>query len=87
METTFFSSDKLQNDLQNIITINPQIVWIVFIVVLIIFIIISAVIFYHWFAYRHTTKNTLRAIIIYLVGSGLFIATSIVSAIMYTISV
>ncbi|MBU1956434.1 hypothetical protein KKF09_02110, partial [Patescibacteria group bacterium] len=66
METAFFNSDNLQN----IIIINPQIVWIVFIISLIIFIIISAVIFYHWFAYNYKSKNTLRSIIIYLVGSG-----------------
>ncbi|MBU1730377.1 hypothetical protein KJ557_02385 [Patescibacteria group bacterium] len=83
METAFFNSDNLQN----IIIINPQIVWIVFIITLIIFIIISAVIFYHWFAYNYTSKNTLRSIIIYLVGSGFFIAISIVSAIIYTVSI
>jgi len=83
METAFLNG----NELQNLITINPQIIWIVFIITLIVFVIISAIIFYHWFAYGYKFKNTLRAIIIYLVGSGFFIIISIVSAIMYTISV
>jgi len=78
--------NEISINMQHVV-INPKIVWIVILAVLIIFLIASAVIFYHWSTYGYNSKTTSRAIKIYLIGSGLFIATGIMGAIMYTFSI
>lgn len=71
-------------DIQNIIMIDPKIVWIILIAVLIIFSIMSAMIFYHWFTYSYKPKVIASVATIYLIGSGIIILTGIISAVMYT---
>ena len=78
---------KHAGDMQYVITINPKLIWIILIIVWIIFVLTSAVIFYHWFTYSYTPKTISRAVKIYLIGSGIFIAIGIISALIYTFSI
>ena len=71
-------------NIQNIIMIDPKIVWIVLIAVLIIFSIVSTIIFYHWFTYSYKPKIIARVAMIYLIGSGIIVLTAIISAVIYT---
>ena len=78
---------EISTEIQHIIIIDPKLVWIVLITTWIIFALFSAVIFYHWFTYSYTPKTISRTIKIYLIGAGIFIATGIISAIIYTSSI
>ena len=45
------------------------------------------VIFYHWFTYSYKPKSVACVATIYLIGSGIFVLTGIISAVTYTLSI
>ena len=88
MDSSFNPSlNEISANIQHIIIIDPKLVWIILLVTWIIFTLFSAVLFYHWFTYSYTPKTTSRVIKIYLLGSGVFVAGGIISALSYTFSI
>jgi len=81
MDMSFF---YLMKDIN--FTLDPKILWIVFIAALIIASIFAAVLLYHWITYSYAPKQTKMAVIIFGVGAGLLIVIALASIITFTLS-
>lgn len=71
---------------QRLLTIDPKIVWLFFVVIVVVFVLISTILVYHWITYSYAPKTTARAIKIYSIGSCLFILIALFGCIQYSLS-
>ena len=68
------------------LTLNPKILWILFVVAVILYLIMSAILYYHWSTFSYALNKKKKISIIYFIGSGILFSILLLAVIVFSIT-